>query len=69
MCGPSAAAADPVFVAGDSAGGNLTLATLLACKRDGLPPLLLQVGDAEVLLDDSVRFADRLAGANRPDKP
>lgn len=25
----------------------------------GLPPTLLQVGDAEVLLDDSVRFAER----------
>ncbi len=25
----------------------------------GLPPLLLQVGTAEVLLDDSIRFADR----------
>ncbi len=25
----------------------------------GLPPMLLQVGEAEVLLDDSVRFADK----------
>lgn len=112
------------FVAGDSAGGNLTLAALLALeafpeampdaaaaispatdltgggasvqtRRDrdpiidhsrtpgmgrlycpkhrlneplisplfggleGLPPLLVQVGDAETLLDDSVRFVDR----------
>lgn len=32
----------------------------------GLPPLLIQVGDAEVLLDDSVRLADRarLAGVD-----
>lgn len=26
----------------------------------GLPPLLLQVGDTEMLLDDSVRFADKI---------
>ena len=29
----------------------------------GLPPLLIQVGDAEVLLDDSVRVADRAKAA------
>jgi acetyl esterase/lipase len=126
--GPNgAASARSLFVAGDSAGGNLTFATLLACKergialpnaaipisaatdfgatgasfqtraeRDpllaggpdairligqiylqgkadplsplasplygdlrGLPPLLIQVGDAEVLLDDSTRIAER----------
>jgi len=126
--GPDGAAPAPsVSVAGDSAGGNLTLALLLALKqrglplpdaavpispatdflatgesyrtraeRDpiltmgpeglrtlaavylqgraqpddplvsplygdltGLPPLLLHVGDAEVLLDDSTRFAER----------
>ena len=28
----------------------------------GLPPLLIQVGDAEVLLDDAVRLADWPAG-------
>jgi acetyl esterase/lipase len=28
----------------------------------GPPPLLLQVGDAEVLLDDSTRLAERAAG-------
>ena len=118
-----------VFIAGDSAGGNLALATLLICKdqqlpapqaavvmsaatdlswtgesiqsrlaveaaldarvlplvtnfylkdgadpRDpyvsplfgdlaGLPPLLVQVGDAEILLDDSTRFAEKAAAA------
>lgn len=118
-------AARQCFIGGDSAGGNLTLATLLACKAQqlllpdaalaispctdftasgasmesrrqvdpiilpeaiallsavylqggqdlkdplisplygdlsGLPPLLLQTGDAEVLLDDSTRFAER----------
>lgn len=36
--GPSgASAADVVFVAGDSAGGGLTLATLLAARERGLP--------------------------------
>jgi acetyl esterase/lipase len=29
----------------------------------GLPPLLIQVGDAEVLLDDSTRLADRARSA------
>jgi monoterpene epsilon-lactone hydrolase len=124
---PGAAPARRVFVAGDSAGGNLTLALLLALKQrglplpdaavpispstdftgsgeswrtraaadpiltmgpegirlvatiylqgralaedplasplfgdfTGLPPLLFHVGDAEVLLDDSVRAAEK----------
>jgi acetyl esterase/lipase len=29
----------------------------------GLPPMLIQVGDAEVLLDDSTRFAERVKAA------
>jgi acetyl esterase/lipase len=130
--GPAGPApARSVFVAGDSAGGNLTLATLLACKERGLPlpngaiplsaatdfsasgesfrtragtdpiladaaagipaigiaytqgradplsplcsplngdlrglpPLLIQVGDAEVLLDDSTRIAAKAKAA------
>jgi len=128
--GPQGAAAvRHCFIGGDSAGGNLTLATLLACKAQqlplpdaalaispctdftasgasmesrrqadpiilpeaiallsavylqggqnpkdplvsplygdltGLPPLLLQTGDAEVLLDDSTRFAERARAA------
>jgi epsilon-lactone hydrolase len=121
-------AADHVMIAGDSAGGGLTVATLLMARdqglpmpaaavpmspmvdleatgesmrtragvdpminrhmaleivqlflgdgdrRDpyaaplhgdlaGLPPLLIQVGDAEVLLDDSTRLADRARAA------
>jgi epsilon-lactone hydrolase len=117
-------AADHVVIAGDSAGGGLTVATLLLARDEGLampaaavpisplvdleatgesmttraaadpmiqrdmaleivqlflgdgdrrdpyaaplhgdlaglPPLLIQVGDAEVLLDDAVRLADR----------
>jgi acetyl esterase/lipase len=127
--GPAPARA--VFIAGDSAGGNLTLATLLACKErgilqpsgaipispatdfsasgesfrtrasvdpiiagppegirmmgalytqgrgdplgplcsplngdlQGIAPLLLQVGDHEVLLDDSTRFAAKAKAA------
>ena len=123
--------ADKIFIAGDSAGGNLTLACLLALKDkklqlpdkalaispctdftasgksmlnrkeqdpiinplsipllgqaylknstvdvfyplasplfgdlSGLPPLMLQTGEAEVLLDDTLRFAEKakLAG-------
>ena len=130
--GPNGAApARAIFIAGDSAGGNLTLATLLACRERGiplptgaiplsaatdfsasgesfrsraaadpiipanpdairalgpvytqgradplaplcsplngdlrgLPPLLIQVGDAEVLLDDSTRLAAKARAA------
>jgi acetyl esterase/lipase len=130
--GPNGAApARSAFVAGDSAGGNLTLALLLALKQralplpnaaipisaatdflatgesyrtraerdpilnmgpegirtlglvylqgfaspedplasplygdlQGLPPLLIQVGDAEVLLDDSTRVAEKARAA------
>lgn len=128
MCehGPdSSTKADKLFIAGDSAGGNLTLASLLVLKDrnivqpdaaialspvtdmtwsansikskssadvalvpalmpmlslaylqkkndpttpyasplfgdlQGLPPVLLQVGEAEILLDDAVRFAKK----------
>ena len=31
----------------------------------GLPPMLIQVGDAEVLLDDSTRLAERASQAGR----
>lgn len=81
-----------IAVAGDSAGGGLTVATLVAIrdaklplpaagaclspwvdlegiggsmttKADidlaGLPPLLIQVGTAETLLDDASRLAER----------
>ncbi len=128
--GPNGAgAADSVFVAGDSAGGGLTLATLLAARERGvdqpnaaigisawtdlaitgesiqtradadplitdasmvqgmataylgstdatdplasplyadyagLPPLLLQVGDAEVLLSDTTRVTEKARAA------
>lgn len=124
-----ATAAKRTFIAGDSAGGNLTLAALLACKEQnirlpdaalaispctdftgsgesmvsrsaqdpiilpaaigliagvylqhgealtapltsplygdltGLPPLMIQTGDAEVLRDDSTRFAEKAQAA------
>jgi epsilon-lactone hydrolase len=130
--GPNGPApARSIFIAGDSAGGNLTFATMLACKERGiplptgaiplsastdfsasgdsfrtraaadpiiadaaagipalggaytqgradpasplcsplngdlrgLPPLLIQVGDAEVLLDDSTRIAAKAKAA------
>ena len=32
----------------------------------GLPPTLIQVGDAEVILDDSVRFAAKAQAAGSP---
>jgi epsilon-lactone hydrolase len=39
------------------------LAAPLYADLKGLPPLLIQVGDAEVLLDDSTRLADRAKAA------
>ena len=39
------------------------LASPLCGALDGLPPLLIQVGTAETLLDDSRRFADRARSA------
>jgi monoterpene epsilon-lactone hydrolase len=39
------------------------LAAPLHADLRGLPPLLIQVGDAEVLLDDSTRVADRAKAA------
>ena len=42
-------------------GGDLTapLASPLYGDLAGLPPMLIQVGTAEILLDDSVRFVER----------
>lgn len=40
------------------------LATPLYADLRGLPPLLIQVGSAETLLDDSLRFAERARLAN-----
>jgi acetyl esterase/lipase len=39
------------------------LASLLYAELHGLPPLLIQVGSVEVLLDDSQRLADRALAA------
>lgn len=39
------------------------LASPLHARLDGLPPLLIQVGTAETLLDDSTRFAERAKSA------
>jgi len=42
------------------------LASPIYADPSGLPPLLVQVGDAEVILDDSVRFATRAKAAGVP---
>lgn len=64
------AAADPMLPAsllkgwcrhylGEDTSPRHPLASPLYADLSGLPPLLVQVGDAEVLLDDSVRLAAR----------
>ena len=42
---------------------KIPLASPFYADLSGLPPLLVQVGSAEVLLDDSVRFAERAKAA------
>lgn len=39
------------------------LASPLYAELAGLPPIYMQVGDEEVLLDDTTRFAERASGA------
>jgi acetyl esterase/lipase len=65
------AEADPLIVGGSEALGGMAknylgdadattpLASPLYADLRGLPPLLMQVGDDEVLLDDTLRVADR----------
>ena len=48
------------YLAGSS--GNNPLASPIHADLQGLPPLLVQVGSAEILLDDAIRVA-RAAGA------
>jgi len=50
------------YVGGD-ADRKAPLASPLFADLSGLPPLLLQVGSAEVLLDDSTRLAERARAA------
>jgi acetyl esterase/lipase len=69
----SRAAADPIIekrfleeaVGHYLAGGNsrAPLASPLYADLSGLPPLLLHAGDAETLLDDSTRLAERAKAA------
>lgn len=47
---------------GDAPATN-PLASPLFADLSGLPPTLIQVGDAEVLLDDSTRVADKMKAA------
>ena len=49
---------DPVYVRGAVPLDHPYVSPLFGDFRE-LPPILLQVGDAEVLLDDSVRLAER----------
>jgi epsilon-lactone hydrolase len=66
-------AADPILaphMMGPSADAYLAgrdpldaLASPLYADLAGLPPLLMQVGDAEILLDDTVRFAAKAGAA------
>ncbi len=44
---------------GGRAASEVPTASPLSADPSGLPPLLLQVGEAEVLLDDSTRFATK----------
>jgi len=55
------AAAAPEAVSRYLQGANARdpLASPLYADPRGLPPMLIQVGDHEILLDDSVRFAER----------
>lgn len=81
--------ASNIIIAGESAGGGLCLATLLALrdqniplpaavvaispcllwilpffgKLHGLPPILIYVGEDEIHLDDSIRFAKEAKAA------
>ena len=50
------------FIVPDDAMRTWPLASPLFGEMSGLPPLLLQVGSSELLLDDSVRFAQRHPG-------
>ncbi|MGH9845534.1 MAG: alpha/beta hydrolase [Blastocatellia bacterium] len=69
----SKAAVDPLVSAGmlsgmavaylNGAGAKTPLASPLFADLSGLPPLLIQVGEDEVLLDDSRRLAERVKEA------
>ena len=54
------------YLAGRAA--KAPLASPLYANLTGLPPLLLQVGSAEILLDDSVRVAERARAAGVDDR-
>src|SRR5207302_1852094 len=67
------AAADPIIIPDDlrasgalylgTADARTPLASPLYADLDGLPPMLVQAGDAEVLLDDATRLAERAKAA------
>ncbi len=62
MIDPSETGATARRYAGDSDLRNPLISPLYA-DLAGLPPLLIHVGDSEVLLDDATRMADRARGA------
>lgn len=62
---PSALAADARRYAGDLELDNPLVSPLFA-DLNGLPPMMVQVGADEVLLDDSIRLADRARAAGVP---
>jgi acetyl esterase/lipase len=53
-------AAERIIIAGDSAGGNLTLATALAARREGLP-----LPRGLVMLSPVLRFEETDTGSHR----
>ncbi len=65
MLNPAAAGVDAKHYAGGRDLKDPLLSPLFG-RLDGLPPLLIQVGDDEVLLDDSLRFADAARRAGVP---
>ncbi len=62
MIGPGVLGPMAAHYAGSSAVGTPGISPLFG-DLNGLPPLLIQVGDAEVLLDDSMRLHARAVAA------
>ncbi|HEX3981406.1 MAG TPA: alpha/beta hydrolase [Acidimicrobiales bacterium] len=50
------------YLGGEDAHNELA-SPLFAADLSGLPPVLIEVGDREVLLDDAIRLADRIRDA------
>jgi epsilon-lactone hydrolase len=61
--GAAIARAAKVYLGEEGAEANNPYASPLYGRFEGLPPLYIQVGDTEVLLDDSTRVAERARAA------